>query len=145
MTNKLFTAVDAVTGQVLFSGSLQDPHSVADSTMRIVVGERHPSEGLIWLDEEGVVHVAPDQPDAAHEWCWATKAWVAVAPPSFSLEEVRAVRNRRLAACDWVVARALERGEPVPPAWVAYRQGLRDLLNRGVDLERLVWPVPPAP
>ena len=39
----------------------------------------------------------------------------------------RAERNRRLAEADWIVDQAYERGEPVPEAWAAYRQALRDL------------------
>lgn len=60
----------------------------------------------------------------------------------------RAERDRRLAETDWVVARAYERGEPVPEAWAAYRQALRDLpaLVSEEDLlaGRIPWPEPPV-
>ena len=39
----------------------------------------------------------------------------------------RAERDRRLAACDWVVTKALESGGAVPSAWVTYRTALRDI------------------
>jgi hypothetical protein len=59
----------------------------------------------------------------------------------------RAERDRRLAETDWVVARAYERGEPVPEAWAAYRQALRDLPERLMDEQVLSgdipWPEPP--
>ncbi|MBW6395554.1 phage tail assembly chaperone [Thermus sp. SYSU G05001] len=60
----------------------------------------------------------------------------------------RAERDRRLAASDWIVARAYERGEPVPAAWAAYRQALRDLPERVSDEQllsgQIPWPEPPA-
>lgn len=57
--------------------------------------------------------------------------------------EVRRERDMRLAGTDWVVARAYERGEPVPAEWVAYRQALRDItLNRNPFL--ISWPTEPA-
>jgi len=59
----------------------------------------------------------------------------------------RAERDRRLAETDWVVARAYERGEPVPEAWAAYRQTLRDLPAQLTDEQVLAgdipWPEPP--
>jgi len=59
----------------------------------------------------------------------------------------RAERNRRLAETDWVVARAYERGEPVPEAWAAYRQALRDLPAQLTDEQvlsgEIPWPEPP--
>jgi hypothetical protein len=59
----------------------------------------------------------------------------------------RAERDRRLAETDWVVARAYERGEPVPEAWAAYRQALRDLPAQLTDEQVLAgdipWPLPP--
>jgi len=60
------------------------------------------------------------------------EAWVAV----------RAERDRRLAETDWVVARAYERGEPVPEAWAAYRQALRDLPERLTDKQVLSGEIP---
>ena len=52
---------------------------------------------------------------------------------------LRAERDRRLAASDWIVARAYERGEPVPEAWAAYRQALRDLPAQLTDEQVLAW------
>ena len=60
---------------------------------------------------------------------------------------LRAERDRRLAETDWVVAKAYERGEPVPEAWAAYRQALRDLPTQLTDEQILAgdipWPEPP--
>jgi len=54
----------------------------------------------------------------------------------------RALRNERymrLVVSDWAVIRAYERGEPVPEAWAAYRQALRDLPAVLTDEEVLAW------
>ncbi len=59
----------------------------------------------------------------------------------------RAERDRRLAETDWIVARAYERGEPVPEDWATYRQALRDLPAQLTDRQVLSgdipWPEPP--
>lgn len=36
-------------------------------------------------------------------------------------------RAELLSSSDWVTIRAMERGEPVPAEWAAYRQSLRNL------------------
>jgi hypothetical protein len=54
----------------------------------------------------------------------------------------RTERDRRLAETDWVVARAYERGEPVPEAWAAYRQALRDLPDHLTDEQVLSGDIP---
>jgi hypothetical protein len=54
----------------------------------------------------------------------------------------RAERDRRLAETDWVVARAYERGEPVPEVWAAYRQALRDLPGQLTDEQVLAGDIP---
>jgi len=60
----------------------------------------------------------------------------------------RAERNRRLAETDWIAARAYERDEPVPEAWAAYRQALRDLSAQLTDEQvlsgNIPWPEKPA-
>ena len=51
-------------------------------------------------------------------------------------------RNRRLAESDWVVARAYERGEPIPDVWIIYRQALRDLPDLLSDEQILSGAIP---
>jgi hypothetical protein len=49
---------------------------------------------------------------------------------SETIAKATAVRNERdamLQKTDWVVARSVETGEPVPPAYSAYRSKLRDV------------------
>ena len=59
------------------------------------------------------------------------------------MQRLRAERNRRLNASDWIVAKSAEKGEPVPPEWVSYRQTLRDITSNYTSLEDVVWPVSP--
>jgi hypothetical protein len=56
---------------------------------------------------------------------------------------VRAERDQRLAATDWVTLRAIEQGTPVPEEWRAYRQALRDVPLQA-DPFAITWPVEPA-
>jgi hypothetical protein len=61
------------------------------------------------------------------------------------LKDLRAERDRRLQAVDWVVIRATSTSTPVPEAWVTYMQALRDLPATTGDPKNPVWPVQPSP
>ncbi len=94
--------------------------------------------------------IEPYQPPSppSTEWAtyaWDAEAWTWVASPTEAAvaRDVRAERDRRLAACDWVVARATERGEPVPAAWVAYREALRDVPAQPGFPTSVTWPAIP--
>lgn len=54
------------------------------------------------------------------------------------IDEVRAERNMRLAACDW---RFLSDQTPSDD-WINYRLNLRNMTN-GLDLNNIVWPLSP--
>ena len=88
----------------------------------------------------------PAPPDTEHEtfaWDASIKRWVGTPTSAAHWRFVRAERDRRLSACDWVVARASERGEPVPLDWTVYRQALRDITDQPDPLA-IRWPEPPA-
>lgn len=55
---------------------------------------------------------------------------------------VREERNRLLAECDWVAARALETATPVPAEWLTYRQALRDITKQRNPF-LVAWPTKP--
>ena len=66
---------------------------------------------------------------------------------------LRVERDKRLAACDWVSAKATDTGVAVSDAWKTYRQALRDLpasaspkLNSEyeLDLTSVTWPTEPS-
>ena len=78
-------------------------------------------------------------------WSWdpEIRRWIAQPTIEARWREVRAERDLRLAASDWVALRGLERGEPVPKAWRDYRQSLRDVPKQ-LDPTAIDWPEPPA-
>lgn len=56
---------------------------------------------------------------------------------------MRDARNSALTRCDWVITRAFEEGTPVPAAYLAYRQALRDLPSQPGFPYDYVWPQEP--
>lgn len=94
-----------------------------------------------------LVDYEPPTPAATELETWAldpvTGRHVATLTVAGHWRNVRAERDRRLAACDWVVARSSERGEPVPLDWTVYRQALRDITQQDDPLA-IRWPEPPA-
>lgn len=86
---------------------------------------------------------------ADHQFCtwrWDEEAWqwVGEATDDAVAFEAREERARRLAACDWVVARAMEQGEPVPADWQAYRKALREISQQPGFPRAIQWPEPPG-
>ena len=72
------------------------------------------------------------------------RRWVA-APTELAVSlPARAERNRRLAETDWIMQRAWEQGSAPPPAWVAYRQALRDLPEQPGFPAEVAWPEAPS-
>ena len=66
---------------------------------------------------------------------------------------LRVERDKRLAACDWVSAKATDTGVAVSDAWKTYRQSLRDLPASAspsldsygdLDLTSVTWPTEPS-
>ena len=98
--------------------------------------------GLEWLDES--------QTQPTEDEINAKIAELELAEPHKLLREER---DRRLTACDWVVAKHTEHGKMVPEDWKIYRQALRDLpsvsyrpeLDELGDLkmDSVPWPTPP--
>ena len=57
---------------------------------------------------------------------------------------VLADRDQRLQQTDWIVTKAYEKQEPVPLAWVKYRQALRDITMQIGFPGQLDWPTHPT-
>lgn len=75
------------------------------------------------------------------EW---TQVWSAVELPlEQATENIRAHRGYLLQETDWVVAKSYEAGEPVPAAWVSYRQALRDITGQAGFPHEVTWPTKP--
>lgn len=95
-----------------------------------------------------VVKCRPLKPAASDErtWHWdaAADAWLA-RPTTLALaRQARAKRDELLGATDWVVARAVERGESVPAEWVRYREALRAVPEQEGFPQNVEWPMPPS-
>lgn len=84
--------------------------------------------------------------DAMQTWSWdaPTKRWISTPTLAARVLEAKAERLTLLERCDWVAARAFETGEPVPPAWLAYRQALRDITEQPGFPDSITWPTPPT-
>lgn len=99
------------------------------------------------LDSGAVVDWQPPAPpDTEFEaWSWSAdeRRWVASRTAAAVARDVRVERDRRLAACDWVVARAIDEGAPVPAAWSAYRAALRAIPEQPGFPYEIEWPVHP--
>ncbi len=81
------------------------------------------------------------------------RAAVVTAANSAIATRNRAERDKRLAACDWVVTKALEAGGSVASDWVTYRTALRDITTHAnwpnlnypnIDGSGGDWPVEPS-
>lgn len=84
--------------------------------------------------------------DAMQTWSWdaAAKRWISAPTLAARALEAKAERMTRLERCDWVAARAFETGQPVPPAWLNYRQALRDITEQPGFPDAITWPIPPT-
>ena len=97
--------------------------------------------GLEWLDSD----TAPTEGEINSELTRLNNAE--------PMRLLRVERDKRLADCDWVSAKATDTGVAVSDAWKTYRQALRDLpasaspkLNSEyeLDLTSVTWPTEPS-
>ena len=81
------------------------------------------------------------------------KAAVVTAANAAIAARNRAERDKRLAACDWVVTKVLEAGGSVPSAWVTYRTALRNITAHSnwpdinypdIEGDNSDWPTEPS-
>jgi hypothetical protein len=131
----------AANGRILMTGRCPKEHVRLQT---LPGAERHigKADAFLQRHEPGVGPVAlPAKPSKWHVFDYGAKRWVLEEAAAWAA--VRLERDTRLAACDWVALRAQERGEPVPPEWLAYRQALRDITQQP-DPAAIAWPVAPA-
>ena len=88
----------------------------------------------------GCIEPLPAKPSPYHVFDYQLGSWIL--DPIAGWRDVRAIRDRRIAACDWVVTAAMEAGTEVTAAWKSYRQALRDVTQQS-DPSSVVWPIPP--
>lgn len=94
--------------------------------------ELHPSL-FVLKDFQGEVHEA---------WVWDGESF-SPPPSEFTEEKVREIRDKDLNESDWVIMRAMEKGEEVPAPWLEYRQALRDLPLQSGFPEDSIFPEVP--
>jgi hypothetical protein len=87
----------------------------------------------------GVPVDLPPQPSAHHVFNFVSKKWLDPRTTDMQWALIRTQRDRLLAACDWTQLGDVS----AKPAWVAYRQVLRDITQQS-DPFSIVWPVAPA-
>lgn len=85
-----------------------------------------------------------DTPDCTWAWGEPEGRWLRVPTPAGLARLVRAERDVRMAAADWVTLRAVRTGQPVPPDWAAYLQALADVPAQAGFPVTVIWPEPPA-
>lgn len=90
------------------------------------------SEGLI-----------PFTPEEEAERDAEEAAWVAGENDRLA-EAARKQRDEILAQSDWRVTKAAEVGATLDPAWVVYRQELRDVPQQAGFPTQINWPTPPG-
>lgn len=95
-----------------------------------------PDNGWYYLNTAGALVALPIRPQGAVGFDKVKGAWIV--DPNLVLAHTRAKRDALMAESDWVSLRAMETGEPVPKAWLEYRQALRDITETGV------WPTKPS-
>lgn len=83
----------------------------------------------MWTPDPSQIITAQQRESEALESAWAA---------------LRADRDKRIAASDWVILRNLETSDPVPQAWLDYRQALRDLPENTDDPASPIWPEAPS-
>lgn len=120
---------------------------------------------------DGFALILPATPNGTPAWA-EYQAWLDAGntplpyvPPGYEdtataqtsrTNEINTEAHGLLAPSDWMVIRAGEGGDPVPPEWAAYRQGIRDEANTCVarvdsatsipEVQAVtpVWPITPA-
>lgn len=146
--NKYFTIYNA-KGEILRAGSCPEEavSLQADDTMGEFLLEQRSNPETDSVDVvakqvvEGGRVLPPTKPGDSYTFDQATNSWVF--SPELAWASVRVKRNKLLAATDWMVIKAMESGIALDPAWVDYRQALRDVTLQPDPLN-IVWPTAPA-
>ncbi|MEG1202775.1 MAG: tail fiber assembly protein [Comamonas sp.] len=93
-----------------------------------------------WFLHKGVLTRLPERPSSNHFFDYEVAEWVFDEARAWSA--VRFQREHLIAASDWRIARATEKGQPIDARWKAYRQALRDITEQP-DPNNIQWPTAP--
>tara|TARA_B100000963_G_scaffold13885_1_gene10702 strand:- start:33 stop:410 length:378 start_codon:yes stop_codon:yes gene_type:complete len=121
-----------------------------DITAALLVLRPNSSFSIIGNDYSGIKWHSGDEVPTEEEVNNKIAELQAAEPHKLLREE----RDKRLAACDWVVTKHAEHGKMVPEKWKIYRQALRDLPNISyrpelgengkLKMDSVAWPTPPS-
>ena len=132
-----FTIFDANDGRVVFSGTADDPATLAQPGQEVFLGESYDSGYFL-----GEAHYPlPDQPSERHVFNYTTKQWEDPRTHQTQWPVVRAERDAKLAASDWTQLPDVPLA--TKEAWAVYRQALRDVTLQS-DPFAIDWPVAPG-
>ena len=119
-----------------------------DITAALLVLRPNSSFSVIGNDYSGIKWHSDDEVPTEEEVNNKITELKAAEPHKLLREE----RDKRLTACDWVVAKHTEHGKMVPEDWKRYRQALRDLPsisyrpeldeNGRLNMDSVAWPTP---
>ena len=132
-----FTIYTQSTGQVLFSGTADNPNMLAAEGQAVLLDEAF-TDGYI---QDGQHFTLPAQPGPHHVFDYTTKQWVDPRTPETQWPVVRSQRNAKLSASDWTQLPDVPLA--TKEAWATYRQALRDVTLQA-DPFAIVWPVSPG-
>ena len=120
-----------------------------DITAALLVLRPNSSFSVIGNDYSGIKWHSDDEVPTEEEVNNKITELKAAEPHKLLREE----RDKRLTACDWVVAKHTEHGKMVPEDSKRYRQALRDLPsisyrpeldeNGRLNMDSVAWPTPP--
>ena len=119
-----------------------------DITAALLVLRPNSSFSVIGNDYSGIKWHSDDEVPTEEEVNNKITELKAAEPHKLLREE----RDKRLTACDWVVAKHTEHGKMVPEDWKIYRQALRDLPSISyrpemdgdvLKMDSVAWPTPP--
>ena len=105
-----------------------------------LLGEYDALAHRVDLETGEVIDYQPEQPSDNHRWNAEIKRWIYCETVTDIATRVRALRDQRIAACDWVVTKAAELSEPVPNDWKKYRAALRDISTQAEFPSAIIWP-----
>jgi hypothetical protein len=128
------------SGRIVMTGICQDEDLELQAVPGAAIAEGQADYRTQYRSATGQLENMPPRPGPYHHFDYGSSRWKLDAGQA--LDAVRSRRDAMLADTDWVTLRAQERGEPVPPEWLAYRQALRDITQQGVS-RAIVWPTPP--
>lgn len=83
------------------------------------------------------------KPGLGNGWTYVDGAFVPPPLPPLTWDDIRAERDRLLAASDWTQVADAPLTDTERAAWVAYRQALRDVPQDFDSPDEVVWPEAP--